>query len=198
MIFFPAIAAFAPPAAIATFAPPASAVVLRATQAVLPQFALHTTLPALSARSQDASLNEAATADEPPGKVSAAYNILGLATAASWTACSLVALSTHPDSAINAACGLRHNVLTIAQALTFPLPMAWAVFTALSGAANVGWDRLKSATYRRLNLGLAAASVWMAAASFWQPSMACGCESHCRFQLSRSSAPHASTTQAIS
>ena len=112
----------------------------------------------------------------PPAKVANAYSVLGVATAASWTACALVALSSHPNAAINAACGLRHNALTIAQALTFPLPLAWAVFSSLNGAAKVGWGRLKSATYRRLNLGLAASSLWMAAAAFWMPAFAYGCE----------------------
>ena len=119
----------------------------------------------------------AAAVDETaPANVATAYNLLGVASAVSWTACALVALSSHPNAAINAACGLRHNILTIAQALTFPLPIAWAVFSSLNGAAKVGWDRLKSATYRRLNLGLAAASLWMAAATFWMPAFAYGCE----------------------
>jgi len=115
-------------------------------------------------------------AQEQPGLpgLSKLYGAAGLASAAAWSTCSLIALSTHPVASINAACGLRHNVLTIAQALALPLPLAWAVTSALRSAASVGWGRLRSATYRRLNLGLAAASAWMAAAAYWQPAFAYG------------------------
>lgn len=129
----------------------------------------------------------------PLPSLASAYTAAGVASAASWTACALVALSTHPNAAINAACGLRHNVLTIAQALAFPLPLAWAVVAALRSAAGVGWDRLRSSTYRRLNLGLAAASLWMAAASYWMPAFAYGYDMYPPLLRLGATAAHAGT-----
>lgn len=110
----------------------------------------------------------------PAPRLGLAYRAAGLATATAWSACAFVALSTHPNTAIDAICGLRHNLLTIGQALALPLPLAWAVVTSLVSAADVGWERLRSATYRRLNLGLAAASLWLCAAAWNMPAFACG------------------------
>ncbi|KAL3910678.1 MAG: hypothetical protein SGPRY_008971, partial [Prymnesium sp.] len=110
----------------------------------------------------------------PVRKLASAYTVAGIATSSAWTACAIIALSTHPDAAINAACGMRHNLLTIAQALALPLPLAYAVVRSLNSAARVGWKRLSSATYRRMNLALAATSLWLCAATARMPAFAYG------------------------
>ena len=120
------------------------------------------------------SAAESATSTGPPTAVAKAFAVAGIASAIAWLVVSYTALSVHPVASINAACGLRHNVLTIAQAWALPLPLGWAVFSALHSAASVGWDRLRSATYRRLNLGLAFASLWLAAAAAFGPTFSVG------------------------
>ena len=87
---------------------------------------------------------------EPAALTAKAYTVAGVATTLAWSACAFTA-------------GAR------AQALA-PLPLAVAVLCALNSAASVGWKRLQSATYRRLNLGFAASSAYLAlAASFSSP-----------------------------
>ena len=89
-------------------------------------------------------------------RLGAAYALAGAASVASWTVCAFTALGTHPYLDLP----VRHNLLTIAQALCFPVPVFISVFAALSAAATKGGKtRLKSATYRRLNLGLFASSM---------------------------------------
>ena len=102
-------------------------------------------------------------------RLATAYTAAGAVTALTWSTCAVVALSAHPTLALP----LRHNVLTIAQALA-PLPLVPAVFGSLSSAATVGWKRMSSATYRRLNLGAAAASAWLAFAAAFAPAFCCG------------------------
>jgi len=93
------------------------------------------------------------------------YPAAAAATTVAWTACACAALGTHPRLDLPPL----HTRLTIAQALV-PLPVLWATCQSLASAAGVGWSRLESATYRRLNLGLATASAWLAAAVWFAPS----------------------------
>ena len=73
-----------------------------------------------------------ATADHTAApRIAPAYTAAKVATLATWSATSWIALSTHPTLALP----LRHNLLTIAQALA-PLPLGWGVFSALSSAAE--------------------------------------------------------------
>lgn len=89
---------------------------------------------------------------EAPG-LSVVYQAAGVASAAAWTALAVVALSHHPDPRF-IHCSVKHNILTIAQALAFPLSVLYGVFNSLSKASKMGWTQLESATHRRLNLGL--------------------------------------------
>ena len=88
-----------------------------------------------------------------------------------WVITACVSLSFHPDPKF-IDCTLRHNSLTMSQAFAFPVPIAWACFEALRIAAKN--DILYSATSGRLNLGVAAASLWLAASSAFAPKFAFG------------------------
>jgi hypothetical protein len=96
------------------------------------------------------------------------YLVTGLPSVASWCIIAYVALSRHPTPAIDAACGLRHNGMTIAQALAFPLPLLVAVFSTLKVSDST------TPTARRLNLGLAVASLWTAASVMFGPTFSVG------------------------
>ena len=100
----------------------------------------------------------------PVGSLGKLYPIAGVASAAAYAACAFAALGTHPRLALPPI----HTRLTIAQALV-PLPLLWAATAALRDAAANGWDRLKSPTYRRLNVGLAFASAWLAVGVWRSP-----------------------------
>ena len=100
-----------------------------------------------------------------------AYTILGVASAMAWMAVSFCALSYHPDPKF-VDCTMRHTVLTVGQAFAFSLPVGWAAFQALhhysttTTSATTNNPDATSSTFRRLNLGVALASLWLAAASY--------------------------------
>lgn len=100
-----------------------------------------------------------------------AYCLSGIASAMAWVITACVSLSFHPDPKFM-DCTLRHNVLTMSQAFAFPVPIAWACFEALRIAAKN--DILYSTTSRRLNCGVTAASLWLAASSAFAPKFAFG------------------------
>lgn len=111
---------------------------------------------------------------EPVLRLMTAYTGVGYATAAAWAACACAIVLNYPDPLIKSLCNPYHKLLMIAQTVAFPLPMAWAMLTSLRSAAKAGWGRLQSATYRRLNLGLAASSLWMACAVYGLPLFTVG------------------------
>lgn len=100
----------------------------------------------------------------PAPKIGAAYSLAWLATIGCWTACVVAALTAnHPWSRLP----LRPLAPVVLQAMA-PLLLVSSIFKSLRGAANAaGWHRLSRMTYRRLNLGVAAASLWLAAATYF-------------------------------
>ena len=109
------------------------------------------------------------------------YSVAGVASAVSWTACATYCLSQHPSLTLP----MRHNILTIAQALAFPVPITLAFGGALSAAASTDMSRLAGPTYRRLNLGFATASLWLAAVAAKQASKLSSFPSPFAFILNR-------------
>jgi len=101
------------------------------------------------------------------------YRITGISTAAAWIQCSLTALKSHPDPALEAICGLRHNVLTMGQAFCLPLPLLISVFSYLITAAAKE-EGEEDVTSRRLNLGLGVCSAWLGSAALFTPLFSCG------------------------
>ena len=119
---------------------------------------------------QQAEPSESPTAAVGAPRLAEAYRLAGKATVAAWSATALVGLTTHPKLTLP----LWHNVLAIAQAVAMPLPLCWAVMSSLSSAATVGFRRLGSVTYRRLNLGMSFTSLWLSAAVLFAPAFATG------------------------
>lgn len=121
------------------------------------------------------------------------YGLAGILSALSWIATAFVALSFHPDPKF-ADCTLRHNLLTMSQAFAFPLPVAWAAFEALRGmSAENNRTPMDSKIGRRLNLGVAAASFWLAASSAFPPLFAFGYDLYSSKHKLAASAIHGAT-----
>ena len=89
-------------------------------------------------------------------RLSTAYVVAGGATTCAWAACAVASLATYKPHRI------VHNSIGVAGALT-ALPMIWGSFGALAIAVRGGRVALRQPQYRRLNLGLAAASIWATA-----------------------------------
>ena len=118
---------------------------------------------------------------EPKDKVfSRSLVVAGyLSNIVAWTTLSYIALSSHPTAAIEAMSTQRHNLLTVAQALVFPLPLLtgvygafWATTTAKRSSRSIYPHQIHM--LQRLSLGLAAASLWTAAAVVKGPDFSCG------------------------
>lgn len=115
--------------------------------------------------------------DEAPVPwVPEAYLTSGLATAAAWTAVTVRVLSLHPDPQIATLGSVSlHNVLTMVQAVAFPLPvLAGVIWTLQSTARRGGWKMLEKGPYRRLNLAYLTVSAWLAVMVRQYPRMAFG------------------------
>lgn len=98
-----------------------------------------------------------------------AFLVGGAASSVAWGVCAHQALATYKPWRI------RHNSIGVAQALT-TLPILWGTARALSSATRATTAASSAATtttigehrqYRRLSLGLAAASVWAAVGVAW-------------------------------
>ncbi|KAJ1490550.1 hypothetical protein T484DRAFT_1776929 [Baffinella frigidus] len=93
----------------------------------------------------------------PLPMVKAGYTLAWFFSLLAWFVCSGFSLATHATLTLPVV----HNALCILQAVT-PLPILFAVCATLIQASKLGWDALGKPQMRRLNLGLAFASLWFA------------------------------------
>lgn len=108
---------------------------------------------------------------EPAPRLGQGYAVISVCTLLAWTLTAIMALARHPLVKLHP---LRHNVLTVAQALT-PLPLGCAVLGSLTNSASTeGWWAMNRMTYRRLNLAVFTLSIWLAAAAAFTSSFARG------------------------
>lgn len=105
-----------------------------------------------------------ATTAEPGhgGRLYAGYLLGAGATTCSWAACAIVSLATYKPHRIT------HNSIGVLQAFTV-LPLIWSVFVSLAFAARRGRSLLHQPEIRKLNFGLAIASLWSAVTIWWAP-----------------------------
>ena len=100
---------------------------------------------------------------------------LGASTIASWCIIAWKGLMFHPVPQVAAGLCLRHNLFTVAQAVAFPLPVLTAAFLALHQSQTPeSQSTTSSQINNRLCLGIAAASLWTAAAVFWGKTFCVG------------------------
>lgn len=110
---------------------------------------------------------------EPALRLGQGYAVISVCTLLAWTLTAVMALARHP---VVKMFPLRHNVLTVTQALT-PLPLGCAVLGSLTNSASTeGWWAMNRMTYRRLNLAVFTISMWLAAAAAFTKSFARGFE----------------------
>ncbi len=123
-------------------------------------------------------------------RLAATYNIAKIASSIAWIVTAYVALSFHPDPKFK-DCTLRHNLLTMSQAYSFPLPVLWASFEGLRWSAKNG--TLESPTARRLGLAVSAASFWLATSMAVPPTFAFGYDLYKQSHKVAATMIHAST-----
>ena len=100
---------------------------------------------------------------QPARPPRAAHLLAGAATSTAWAACAVAALATYkPERVV-------HNAIGVLAALSH-LPAAWACFLVLARAAR-DRDAPSRAPLARLDLSLAAASAWSAAAVVFAPAL---------------------------
>lgn len=125
---------------------------------------------------------------KPAKLVGLAYSFAWLATIVCWGLCAWVAPVTLAKSHYRVPA--VHARFMLAQGLA-PLLLVNSVFKSLRGAANAaGWHRLSRMTYRRLNLAVAAASLWLAAAAWFGPLFTGGAEVYASWFVSTVAGTH--------
>lgn len=92
-------------------------------------------------------------------------------SAIAWTTLSTIVLSHHPDPRF-LHCSFKHNFLTMAQALAFPLAVLWGSYKTIVGKGTY-WTEVE--TRKRVNIGLIVSHLYLIAATgLFAPAFACG------------------------